>query len=115
MARQKIRITLTNEEYNLLNYITRKTKTDCWFYLDTDKEGFDYVYDLENKRKVTLRFAIQQLNEAIIPELLDISIADINVYTELLNKLNIKYNPFEEEIEIYENVYDGNANGICTQ
>lgn len=112
---KKIRIKLTNKEYNLLNYITRKTKTDCWFMLDKDKENFDCVYDLENKRKVTLRFAIQQLNEAIIPELLDIGIADINVYTELLNKLNIKYNPFEEEIEIYENVYDGNANGIYIQ
>ena len=63
---KKIRIKLTEKEYNLLNYITRKTKTDCWFILDKDKENFDCVYDLENKRKVTLRFAIQQLNEAII-------------------------------------------------
>lgn len=95
MARKKIRIVLTNKEYNLLSYIARKTKTDCWFMLDTDKEGFDCVYDLENKRKVTLRFAVQQLSEAIVPELLDVSAKDICVYSELLDKLNIKYNPFK--------------------
>lgn len=114
MARKKIRINLTDREYNLLNYITRKTKTDCWFMLDKDKENFDCVYDLENKRRITLRFAIQQLNDAIVTDLLDISTEDINVYSLLLCKLNIKYNPFKEEIEIYENVYSGNANGICT-
>lgn len=96
MARNKIRINLTNEEHNLLNYLTRKTKTDCWFMLDKDKEGFDCVYDLENKRKVTLRFAINQLNDAIISDLLDISTEDIDRYGLLLRKLNIKYNPFKE-------------------
>lgn len=95
MARKKIRINLTDKEYNLLNYITAKTKTDCWFMLSKDKEDFDCVYDLENKRKVTLRFAVQQLNDAIIPELLNISKEDVNVYEELLNKLEIKCNPFK--------------------
>jgi hypothetical protein len=90
MARKKIRINLTNEEYNVLNRITRKTKTDCWFMLDTDKDGFDCVYDLENRRKVTLRFAVQQLNEAIVEELLDITAEEMHVYNELLKKLEIK-------------------------
>lgn len=115
MARQKIRINLTNEEYNLLNYITRKTKTDCWFWLDKDKEGFDCVKDLESGYKITLRHGVQELNEAIIPEYLGLSIEDIEVYTNLLNKLQIKDNPFTEEITVYKNVYLGNANGICTQ
>jgi hypothetical protein len=90
MARKKIRINLTNEEYNVLNRITRKTNTDCWFMLDTDKDGFDCVYDLENGRKVTLRFAVQQLNEAIVEELLDITEEEMHVYNELLKKLEIK-------------------------
>lgn len=95
MARNKIRIILDNKEYNILNYISKKTKTDCWFMLDKDKEGFDCVYDLENKRKITLRFAVQQLNEAVVPECFDISIEDMSTYKGLLDKLNIKYNPFE--------------------
>ena len=94
MARNKVRINLTNEEYNLLNRITRQTKTDCWFMLDKDKEGFDCVYDLENKRRVTLRFAVQQLNEAIISQLLDVSTDDVYAYGRLLDKLHIAYNPF---------------------
>lgn len=94
MARKKIRIILTDAEYNLLNSITRKTKVDCWFALDKDKDGFDCVYDLENRRKVTLRFAVQQLTEAIVPELLNICSEEIHIYNELLNKLNIKYSPF---------------------
>lgn len=114
MARKKIRIILTNEEYNLLNDITRKTKTDCWFWLDKDKEGYDCVNDLENGRKVTLRFAVQQLNEAIVPDLIKLSIDEMYLYGELMKKLSINENPFAEEIEIYENVYDGNANGIFT-
>ena len=64
---KKFNILLTNEEYNLINNLTLQTKTDCWFWLDTNKEGFDCVKDLERGYKVTLRFALKQLNEAIIP------------------------------------------------
>ena len=96
---KKIRIHLTNEEYNLLNKITSHTKTDCWFWLDTDREGFDCVKDLEKGYKVTLRFAVQQLNEAIIPDLLNLTDKEIEVYVNLLEKLNIVDNPFEEYIQ----------------
>ena len=75
---KKIRIILTGDEYNLLNKIARQTKTDCWFCLDTDKEGFDCVKDLERGHKVTLRFAVAVLNEAIIPDLLSIAEKDKN-------------------------------------
>ena len=112
MPRKKIRTKLTNEEYNLLNNLTRQTKTDCWFVLDVDKEGFDCVRDLERGNKITLRHAIRMLNDALIVELLKISIEDMYVYTNLLNKLNIDYNPFEEAIEIHKNVYAGKTNGI---
>ena len=114
MSRQKIRIQLTGEEYNLLNNLTRQTRTDCWFCLDVDKEGFDCVRDLERGHKVTLRFAVQQLNEALVPSLLKISAKEMDIYNALLYKLHINNNPFAEEMEIYKNVYDGNANGIVT-
>ena len=62
---RKIRIHLTQEEETALNIITRKTKTECWFSLSKDREGFDCVRDLERGYKITLRFACQLLCEAV--------------------------------------------------
>lgn len=92
---KKIRIHLTQNEIDALNHITRKTKTDCWFCLDTDKEGFDCVRDLERGYKVTLRFALAQLYEATSWmtmndwEALGVTTQEIIVYTDLLEKLKI--------------------------
>ena len=94
---KEIKITLTGNEYNLLNKITRQTKTDCWFCLDTDKEGFDCVNDLEKGHKVTLRFALEQLNDAIIPDLVELTTEEIKIYGQLMEKLGLS-NPFEEEM-----------------
>lgn len=110
----KIRIHLTGEEYNLLNKLTSQTKTDCWFCLDVDKEGFDCVKDLESGYKITLCHAVQELNEAIIPDLVNITIEEMFIYDRLMKKLELS-NPFEEEIQIYEQVYAGNGNGINTK
>ena len=89
MKSKKIRLILTGEEYNLINEITRQTKVDCWFCLDTDREGFDCVRDLEKGRKVTLRFAIEQLNNAIIPEALSLTENEIKTYGRLMSKLKL--------------------------
>lgn len=92
---KKIRINLTQNEYEVLNHITHATKTDCWFLLDVDSEGYDCVYDLEKSRKVTLRFAVGQLYEAVSFmtlndwEELGINAQEIVVFTELLQKLEI--------------------------
>lgn len=90
---KKFNILLTNEEYNLINNLTHQTKTDCWFWLDTNKEGFDCVKDLERGYKVTLRFALKQLNEAIIPELINITTEEKVIYGQLMEKLKLS-NPF---------------------
>lgn len=90
---KKFNILLTNEEYNLINNLTLQTKTDCWFWLDTNKEGFDCVKDLERGYKVTLRFALKQLNEAIIPELINITTEEKVIYGQLMEKLKLS-NPF---------------------
>lgn len=111
--RKKIRIHLTDEEYNLINKLTSQTKTDCWFCLDIDKEGFDCVKDLESGYKITLHHAVQELNEAIIPELVNITTEEMFIYGQLMEKLELS-NPFEEEIQIHEEVYAGNGNGINT-
>jgi hypothetical protein len=94
---KRFRIHLTNEEYNLLNKISIQTKMD-WFWLDTDREGFDCVKDLEKGYKITLRFAVAQLNEGIIPELLNLTTEEITTYRQLMQKLKLS-NPFEEEFK----------------
>ena len=58
-------MTLSSEEYNLLTRIARKSKMDCWFLIKQTKKGEDYVYDLENRKKISLRTGIRQLMEGI--------------------------------------------------
>ena len=96
---KEIKIILTRDEYNLLNEITRQTKTDCWFCLDTDEEGFDCVRDLERGHKVTLQFAVKVLNEALdgCTDLVDLTIRETKTYGQLMKKLELS-NPFEEEM-----------------
>lgn len=56
---------LTNKEYKLLCKIARQSKMDCWFYIKQTKKGEDYVYDLENRKRMSIRTAIYQLMEGI--------------------------------------------------
>lgn len=58
-------MTLSSEEYNLLTKIARKSKMDCWFLIKQTKKGEDYVYDFENRKKISLRTGIRQLMEGI--------------------------------------------------
>ena len=96
---KEIKITLTGDEYNLINKVTRQTKIDCWFCLDTDKDGFDCVRDLEKGHKVTLQFAVKLLNEALdgCTNLVDLTTEEIEIYGQLMQKLELS-NPFEEEM-----------------
>jgi hypothetical protein len=109
-----MKITLSNDEYNVLNRIASQTKMDCWFYLSEYKEC-DCVIDLEESTVLTLKQGISMLNEGIVPELLTLTDDEIEVYTNLLEQLDIDENPFEEHIQVLAEVYAGNANGICTE
>ena len=90
-----IKTKLTDEEYNVLNHITSVTKTDCWFSLETDKDGNAYVCDLEEDYELTMQDALSQLHDAVAWmtlndwEELGISTQEIVVFTELLQKLEI--------------------------
>jgi hypothetical protein len=108
-----MKVILSSEEYNVLNLIASKTKMDCWFCLSTDKYGYDIVFDIENCEILTMRRGVSMLNEGIVPELIDLTDDEIDIYVNLLKKLNIEDNPFEEYIQAIMEVYDGNANGIC--
>ena len=58
-------MTLSSEEYDLLNKIAKKSNMDCWFSIRQTKKGDDYVYDLENRKRLSLRTGIRQLMEGI--------------------------------------------------
>ena len=81
---------MTDAEYNVLNRIARQTKMDCWFSLYTDEYGNDYVYDIEYRVPLTLQNGISQLNEGIVPDLLDLTAEEIAVYNNLLKELGIE-------------------------
>lgn len=91
----KIRLKLTNQERNTLDRITSKTKTDCWFSLTTDKQGYDCVYDLERGYKITLRYACRLLYEACSWmtisdwEDLGVEVMEVEIYHNILSKLQI--------------------------
>lgn len=57
--------TLTNDEYNVLNKIVRKTKMDCWFEIRQDSLGTDYVWDLEERKRFCLRTGVAMLVEGL--------------------------------------------------
>ena len=58
-------MTLNHDEYDLLTKIAEKSKMDCWFLIKQTKKGEDYVYDLEEGKRLSLRTGIRQLMEGI--------------------------------------------------
>ena len=58
-------MTLNHDEYDLLTKIAEKSKMDCWFLIKQTKKGEDYVYDLEEGKRLSLRIGIRQLMEGI--------------------------------------------------
>ena len=58
-------MTLTAAQYGVLNKIARRTKMDCWFLIRQDKNGNDYVYDLEEGASIELADGINGLMEGL--------------------------------------------------
>ena len=86
--------TLTNKEYEVLNKIAKKTKMDCWFYIKQDCHGTDYIYDVEERKRLCLKTGVGQLAEGLdCKENYDscnLTEEEESVFKELLLKLNIK-------------------------
>jgi hypothetical protein len=57
--------TLTDAEFNVLNKIADRTKNDCWFWLKQDKYGTDYVWDLEEEKRMCLKTGVGLLCEGL--------------------------------------------------
>ena len=95
-------MTLTAEEYNVLNKIATKTGMECWFFLKQDKNGNDYVYDIEEGKRISLKRGVWQLADGFFfdydeeerREILDLTEGEIKTFEALLIKLKIDKNEF---------------------
>lgn len=56
---------LTNKQFDLLCHIANKSGMDCWFCLDCNKHGDNFVYDLDSRKKISLRRGVHDLLEGI--------------------------------------------------
>jgi hypothetical protein len=88
--------TLTDAEYNVLNKIATRTKSDCWFWLKQDNHGVDYVHDLEEGKRMCLKIGVKLLYEGLdCQENYDnclLTDEEDRTFRELLKKLNIEWN-----------------------
>ena len=50
---------LTELEYDTVNLLATRSRMDCWFMLETDKQGNDYIFDLEENKKLTLKKGLE--------------------------------------------------------
>lgn len=57
--------TLTQDQYEILNRIARRTKMDCWFDIRQKGDGTDYVYNLEEGNRWCLKTGIGLLVEGL--------------------------------------------------
>lgn len=85
---------LTDEEYNLLNKIARKTKMDCWFAIDGDEyEGKEWIVDIEEEITYDLKEGIDYLMQGLdcIENFTACNLTSKEVLTlnDLLNKLEL--------------------------
>ena len=88
-------MTLTNQEYNFLMELSARTKMDCWFWIETDDDGNDFVLDLENDEALPLHEGIAQLFDGVIED-------DINNFNAkelmLWNSINDKIKREEADL-----------------
>lgn len=88
--------TLITDEYNVLQLISRRTKMDCWFWLKQDKNGVDYVWDIESRRRLCLKTGVSWLAEGLdcydIYKDCRLNCFEDLTFRNLLKKLNIEFN-----------------------
>lgn len=85
--------TLNAMQYAVLNKIARRTKMDCWFLIIQDRNGKDYVYDVEEGATLSLTDGITGLMEGLdCSENInscDLNLVEKTVLCELCKELNI--------------------------
>lgn len=85
-----MKIQLTDSQFNSLNKIARKTGMDCWFSI-RQKDGKDYVFDLEKGRKISWKAALKDFADGIVDdrEFYGLSNKDVAELTELFSKFGL--------------------------
>ena len=82
--------TLTDNEFNVLNKVLDATGMDCWALLKQDCHGVDYIYDMEERKRMCLKTGVGLIAEGIdCQDNLD------NCYLEYNEKTTLK-NLFEK-------------------
>ena len=88
--------TMNHDEYGIICKIARKTKTDCWFLVKQDKNGNDYIHDLEEHKKYSLKTGISMLVECLDCKenykSCFLNNEEEKIFKELLSKLDIEFN-----------------------
>lgn len=56
---------LTDKQFDLLCSIANKSGMDCWFCLDSNKQGDSFVYDLEERKRISLKRGLLDLLDGI--------------------------------------------------
>jgi hypothetical protein len=57
--------TLTGFEFNVLDKIIKLTGCDCWAFLKQDRHGVDYIYDIEEGKRLCLRTGVGLIAESL--------------------------------------------------
>lgn len=80
---------LEDNEARTIIKVVRKTKMDCWFFLDKRPDGY-FVYDLEEWKVRSLRTALKTAKGGFIElEALGISKEEINTLNGVFKRLKI--------------------------
>ena len=83
---------LTDAEWRVLTKLASQSKMDCWFLLQTDiRQGCDYVYDREEKTRLTLSSGIALFNEGL-SDLADYNLKpeEVKTYRNLITKIEME-------------------------
>lgn len=78
---------LEDREAEVVRKVVRKTKMDCWFFLERNQKGY-FVRDLENHKRKSLRSALKEAKDGFIElEVLGISKEEIDILNGVFEKL----------------------------
>lgn len=57
--------TMTDGEYKAFGKVIDMTGNDCWAHIRQDKNGADYIYDREEKRRMCLKTGVTIMAEVL--------------------------------------------------
>lgn len=86
---RKYPTTLTTDEWNFLMELTEYNKMDCWFDLRECKSGYDFVYDRDNNRRISLRRGLRDVAEGMYDEDVKRFRNGLNIWNGLMEKFGL--------------------------